>query len=84
VFADPTTFDITRSPNPHIAFGGGGPHFCLGSQLARMQLKSIITELLTCVPDLKVGEPEYELSTLIRSVKRMPCTFTPITKKDTE
>jgi cytochrome P450 len=84
VFADPTTFDITRNPNPHIAFGGGGPHYCLGSQLARMQLRSIITELLTRVPDLEVGEPEYELSTLIRSVKRMPCTFTPTTKKDAE
>jgi cytochrome P450 len=82
VFVNPTTFDITRAPNPHLAFGGGGPHFCLGNQLARMQLRSIITELLTRVPDLVVGEPEYELSTLIRSIKRMPCTFTPTTNKD--
>ena len=84
VFTDPTSFDITRSANPHVAFGGGGPHYCLGSQLARMQLRSILTELLTRVPDLEVGEPEYEVSTLIRSVKRMPCTFTPSTQKDSE
>ena len=49
-----------------------------------MQLRSILTELLTRVPDLEVGEPEYEVSTLIRSVKRMPCTFTPSTQKDSE
>ncbi|PJE06008.1 cytochrome P450 [Mycobacterium sp.] len=79
VFDNPTTFDIRRTPNPHFAFGGGGPHFCMGSQLARMQLRSIITELLTRVPDLVVGRPEYELSTLIRSIKHMPCTFTPAT-----
>jgi cytochrome P450 len=81
VFADPTSFDITRQPNPHIAFGGGGPHYCLGAQLARMQLKSIFTELLTRVPDLHAGEPDYELSTFIRSIKRMPCTFTPVSEK---
>ena len=82
VFDNPTTFDITRKPNPHIAFGGGGPHYCLGAQLARMQLRSVFTELLTRVPDLIAGEPEYELSTLIRAIKRMPCTFTPHTPKD--
>ena len=77
VFPDAHTFDIKRRPNHHFAFGGGGPHFCLGAQLARTQLKSMFTELLTRVPDLEVGEPEYELNTLIRAVKRMPCTFTP-------
>lgn len=82
VFANPRSFDITRKPNPHLAFGGGGPHYCLGTHLARTQLGSIFTELLTRLPDLTVGEPEYELSTLIRSVKRMPCTFTPHAEKD--
>jgi cytochrome P450 len=77
VFEDPHNFDITRRPNPHVSFGGGGAHFCLGNQLAKMQLKSMFTHLLTRVPDLQVGEPEYELSVLIRSVKRMQCTFTP-------
>ena len=83
IFDRPREFDIARHPNPHLAFGGGGPHYCLGAQLARAQLRSIFTELLTRVPDLEVGEPEYELSTLVRSVKRMPCTFTPTTRKAT-
>ena len=59
VFDDPFTFDIARSPNPHVAFGGGGPHFCLGANLARMELRLILTELLTRIPDLTLaGEPE--------------------------
>ena len=45
VFDDPFTFDITRDPNPHIAFGGGGPHFCLGAQLARMEITLLFEEL---------------------------------------
>jgi len=83
VFDRPREFDITRHPNPHVAFGGGGPHYCLGAQLARTQLRSIFTELLTRVPDLEVGEPEYEMNTLIRAVKRLPCTFTPSAGKAT-
>jgi len=78
VFEHPNTFDIRRKPNHHLAFGGGGPHHCMGAQLARMQLKSIFTELLTRVPDLRVGDPEFELNTIISSVKRMPCSFTPV------
>lgn len=77
VFENPNAFDITRRPNPHVSFGGGGPHFCLGNQLAKMQLTSLFTQLLTRVPDLQVSEPEYELNVIIRSVKRMACTFTP-------
>ena len=45
VFDDPFRFDITRDPNPHIAFGGGGPHFCLGAQLARMEIQVLFEEL---------------------------------------
>ncbi|QFS90433.1 Putative cytochrome P450 124 [Mycobacterium sp. THAF192] len=82
VFTDPTVFDIQRKPNHHIAFGGGGPHFCLGAQLARMQLRSIFTELLTRLPDLEVEHPEFELNTIISSVKRMPCSFTPTAVKE--
>ncbi len=82
VFDNPNTFDLLRKPNPHLAFGGGGPHYCMGAQLARMQLKSIFTELLTRVPDLQVGKPEFELNTIISSVKRMPCSFTPTAVKE--
>jgi cytochrome P450 len=46
VFADPVRFDIRRSPNPHLAFGGGGPHFCLGASLARTELQVMIGALL--------------------------------------
>ncbi|WP_245906618.1 cytochrome P450 [Mycolicibacterium palauense] len=82
IFENPYTFDIRRKPNHHLAFGGGGPHYCMGAQLARMQLRSIFTELLTRVPDLQVGEPEFELNTIISSVKRMPCSFTPANVKE--
>jgi cytochrome P450 len=77
VFNEPGRFDLTRTPNPHVAFGGGGPHFCLGAQLARAQLRALFTELLVRVPDLEVGEPEYETNNFIRSIKRLPCRFTP-------
>jgi cytochrome P450 len=75
VFADPTRFDVTRHPNPHVAFGGGGPHFCLGAQLARAQLRTLFTELLTRVPDLEVDEPTYETNDFIREVKGMPYRY---------
>ncbi|MGH3631595.1 MAG: cytochrome P450, partial [Sciscionella sp.] len=79
VFAEPHTFDISRKPNPHVGFGGGGPHFCLGSHLARMQLRAIFDELLHRLPDIEVGEPEYLAGNFINGIKRLPCRFTPIT-----
>jgi cytochrome P450 len=76
-FEDPDRFDVLRSPNHHIGFGGGGPHYCMGAALARLQLKAIFTELLTRLPDLTVGEPEPLIGNFINGIKRMPCTFTP-------
>ena len=59
VFADPDRFDITRSPNPHVGFGSAGPHFCLGAHLARREIKAMLRELLTRVPDIRTaGEPD--------------------------
>ncbi|ALE72160.1 cytochrome P450 [Pseudonocardia sp. EC080610-09] len=75
VFADPHAFDVTRAENPHVGFGGGGPHFCLGSHLARMQLRSLFGELLTRVPDLSVGEPVWLAGNFINGIKRLPVTF---------
>ncbi len=72
VFARPEQFDVTRDPNPHVGFGGGGPHFCLGSHLARMQLRSIFDELLHRLPDLSVGEPEWLAGNFINGIKRLP------------
>ncbi len=57
VFDDPFRFDVTRSPNPHIAFGWG-PHLCLGAALARLEVRTILTELLTRVTDLRLADPD--------------------------
>lgn len=75
VFTDPHVFDITRAENPHVGFGGGGPHFCLGSHLARMQLRALFAELVGRVPDLSVGEPQWLAGNFINGIKRLPVTF---------
>jgi cytochrome P450 len=75
VFADPERFDITRSPNPHLGFGGAGPHYCLGAHLARRELTVMLRELLTRVPDLSAGEPDRLLSSFINGIKHLPCQF---------
>ena len=74
-FEDPWRFDVTREPNRHVGFGGGGPHYCLGASLARTQLRSIFDELLRVVPDIQAGEPELLRSGFIHGVKRMECSF---------
>jgi cytochrome P450 len=75
-FERPWEFDITRSPNRHLGFGGGGPHYCMGASLARTQLNAIFAEMLRVIPDIQAGEPELLRSVFIHGIKRMPCTFT--------
>ena len=75
VFKDPDVFDIQRKPNPHVGFGGGGPHYCMGSFLAKMQLESMFRELLFRAPNLRVGEPTYLASNFVRVVKSLPYTL---------
>jgi cytochrome P450 len=75
VFTNPNSFDITRSPNPHLGFGGGGPHFCMGAFMARMQLESIFRELILRAPNLRVGDPEYLTGNFITSIKSLPYTL---------
>jgi cytochrome P450 len=71
VFTDPDRFDITRSPNPHVGFGGPGPHFCLGANLARREITVMLRELYTRLPKLRtVGEPEPLLSFFLNGIKR--------------
>jgi type VI protein secretion system component Hcp len=71
-------FDVEHSPNEHIAFGGGGPHFCLGANLARMELRPIFTEILARLPDLESnGETQYLRSNFIGGIKHMPVKFSP-------
>jgi cytochrome P450 len=73
VFTDPDRFDITRSPNPHLGFGGPGPHYCLGANLARLEATTMLRELFTRLPGIRaVGEPEMLLSNFTHGVKRMP------------
>jgi len=76
-FEDPWRFDITRDPNRHAGFGGGGPHYCLGASLARTQLRSIFAEIARLMPDIEAGEPELLRSSFIHGVKRMQCAFAP-------
>jgi len=75
VFADPGTFDIRRKPNNHVGFGGGGPHFCMGSFLAKMQLEAFFRELIFRAPNLRVGQPEYLVGNFVRAVKSLPYTL---------
>ena len=72
VFADPGVFDLSRSPNPHLGFGGGGPHFCLGSQLAKAELRNLFRELLTRLTTVEFGEPDLLYSNFVHGVKRLP------------
>jgi len=75
VIADPHTFDLRRSPNPHIGFGGGGPHFCMGAFLAKMQLEAFFGELIRRAPNLRLGKPDYLTSNFFRVVKSLPYTL---------
>lgn len=72
VFADPNSFDITRSPNPHLAFGGGGPHHCLGVSLARLEMRIMFEELLNQVDHFELQAPPARLrSNFIHGIKHL-------------
>jgi cholest-4-en-3-one 26-monooxygenase len=78
VFDNPDAFDIGRTPNNHMAFGGGGPHFCLGANLARMEIRVMFDRLLDRLPDIHQDGPEQHLqSNFINGVKHLPVAFTP-------
>jgi cholest-4-en-3-one 26-monooxygenase len=78
VFDDPFCFDIARSPNDHVAFGGGGPHFCLGASLARMEIRVLFEELARRVPGVKAAGPSEPLrSNFIGGIKHLPVEFQP-------
>ena len=76
IFEDGDAFDVTRSPNPHMAFGGGGPHFCLGASLARLEIRVMFEELLRRLPDLELDGPVVRLrSNFINGIKHMPVRY---------
>ena len=80
VFDDPDRLDIARDPNPHVAFGGGGAHFCLGANLARVEIAAMFEEVLPRLADLELdGDPEPLHSAFIWGPRRMPVRFTPST-----
>jgi cytochrome P450 len=77
VFDDPFRFDVTRPMQPvQIGFGAGGPHFCLGANLARREMSVMFDEIARRLPSLRiVGEPDYLQSAFINGIKRMPCAW---------
>ena len=76
-FADPDIFDVCRTPNHHLAFGGGGTHFCLGANLARVEAAAIVPEVLSRMKDLELAGPvERVHSTLMNGIRSMPVRFT--------
>lgn len=78
VFLDPDRFDVGRDPNPHMAFGGGGPHLCLGLHVARIEIQAMLREVLTRLPGLRpAGEPEPMASNFIAGIHSMPVAWAP-------
>jgi methyl-branched lipid omega-hydroxylase len=79
VFEDPYRFDVLRSPNPHVGFGGAGPHFCLGAHLARQEITVMFRQLMDRLPDVvSSGEPDRLRSSFINGIKHLDCAFTPV------
>ena len=77
-FADPWRFNIERTPSDHIGFGGGGPHFCLGANLARMEIRLMFKGIAQRLPDIRLaGDVDYLRSNFIGGIKKMPVEFTP-------
>ena len=80
VFRNPDVFDVERSPNDHVAFGGYGTHFCLGASLARLELRIMFEELLRRLPDLELESQDplpLRPNNFITGVERMPVVFAP-------
>ena len=76
VFENPDTFDITRDPNPHVAFGAGGPHLCLGMHVARVEVAVMFKELLTRLPNVETnGDFERMHSSFIAGIHSMPVKY---------
>ena len=81
VFEDPEDFKVLRDPNPHVGFGGPGPHFCLGAHLARREVSVAFRQLFARLPDIEVTGDAVPLQAagipLVGGIKRLPVKFTP-------
>ena len=83
-FTNPWMFDIKRTPNDHVGFGGGGPHYCLGASLARMEIRLMFREIASRMPDIRLdGAPDYLRSNFIGGVKHLPVAYTPSESRHT-
>jgi cytochrome P450 len=71
-FDAPDRFDVRRSPNRHLGFGGGGPHYCLGAPLAKVQLRAVFSELLGRYPDVQVGPPRQVIGNFVDGINLLP------------
>jgi cytochrome P450 len=79
VFPDGDRFDVTRTPNEHLGFGGPGPHYCLGAHLARREVTVMFQELFRRIPDVAaVAPPDRLRSNFINGIKHLPVEFTPV------
>ena len=78
VFDRPRVFDVGRDPNPHLAFGGGGPHLCLGIHVARMEIRAMLREMIARLHNVELNGPHTRLeSSFIAGSRAMPIRFTP-------
>ncbi|MES4909329.1 MULTISPECIES: cytochrome P450 [unclassified Streptomyces] len=76
VFDRPEDFDITRDPNPHLGFGGGGPHFCLGKSLAELEIRLIFNAIADAMPDIRLaGDPRRLRSPWLNGIKELQVTY---------
>ncbi|MHB8341671.1 MAG: cytochrome P450, partial [Mycobacteriales bacterium] len=81
VFPEPDRFDVGRSPNPHIGFGGGGPHFCLGSHLAKLEIQVMLRTLVERVERVELaGDVRRLRSNFINGIKEMPVRLVPASR----
>ena len=78
-FADPFTLDLSRDPNPHVTFGGGGPHICLGAWMARLEVRVFLEEVVRRIRRIQLdGDPERIRSNFINGLKHLPLTLEPL------
>ncbi len=79
VFHDPHRFDITRTPNPHLAFGAGGAHYCLGANLAKLELGVFFEAMIARLPEIEVvGQPERLRDLQVHGIKHLPVRYGPV------
>ncbi len=78
IFDDPHTLDLTRSPNPHVSFGGGGPHYCLGAHLARIEIKALMRQIVLRLNNMEMTGPvEWMASNFVFGPTTLPISYQP-------